>query len=59
MKVIGLFTYSTDKMNKAYSAAQKVDVAQIAADVSGAGNQAGSMIKEKIRAVRLAAIKAL
>ena len=34
-------------------------VAQIAVDVSGAGNQAGSMIKEKIRAARLGAIKAL
>ncbi len=59
MKVIALLAYSTDELNKAYSAAQKVDVAQIAADVSGAGNQAGSMIKEKIRAARLGAIKAL
>jgi hypothetical protein len=57
--VIALLAYSTDELNKAYSAAQKVDVAQIAADVSGAGNQAGSMIKEKIRAARLDAIKAL
>ncbi len=59
MKVMGLLTCSTDGLNKAYLAAQKVNVAQIAADVSGLGNQAGSIIKEKIRAARLAAIKAL
>ena len=59
IKVIALLAYSTDGLNNAYLAAQKVDVAHIAADVSEAGNQAGSMIKEKIRAARLAAIKAL
>lgn len=59
MKVIALLAYSTDELNKAYLAAQKVNVAQIAAGLSDAGNQAGGMIKEKIRAARLAAIKAL